>query len=117
VDRRRFILETTRELIRRIEQTPDRAALIADLKEWSGSMQPQGRRVTQASINQAAGRGLIQDALAKKINFGSTRDALLGLKASERLLSGAPRANRLKVVTIHSHMTCGRLCCSGITLR
>jgi hypothetical protein len=89
VDRRRFILETTRELIRRIEQTPDRAALIADLKEWSGSMQPQGRRVTQASINQAAGRGLIQDALAKKINFGSTRDALLGLKASERLLSGA----------------------------
>lgn len=87
VDRRRFLLETTRELIRRLEKTSDPAALDAGLREWMSSLQP-GRRVSQATINQNAGRGLIQDALSR-LKTSPPAEVLSGLKTSERLLAAS----------------------------
>src|ERR1035437_2970747 len=59
VERRRFTLETIRDLISRLRKaqsasTP-KAALIADLKQWADGLQPAGKaRISQTTINQAA---------------------------------------------------------------
>ena len=50
-----------------------------------------GRRVTQATINQNAGRGIIQEALTK-LNNSPPPDVLAGLKLSERLLASSKPA-------------------------
>lgn len=90
IERRRYILQTTRDLIRRFETTPGAAALTADLKSWMASLQ-SGRRVTQATINQNAGIGIIQEALTK-LNNSPPPDVLAGLKLSERLLASSKPA-------------------------
>jgi hypothetical protein len=97
VERRRFILETTRELIRRLEKAQSagaaKAALIADLKEWSESMQPPGksRQVTQATINRAAARGLIGQTIGQ-LNEKPLDEAIGKLRAAERSLAGSKPA-------------------------
>jgi hypothetical protein len=61
VERRRFILETTRELIRRLEEAQSagvaKTALIADLKEWSESMQPARKIQAGDSSHHQSGGG------------------------------------------------------------
>jgi hypothetical protein len=97
VERRRFILETTRELIRRLEKAQSagvaKTALIADLKEWSESMQPPGksRQVTQATINRAAARGLIGQTIGQ-LNEKPVDEAVGKLRAAERSLAGSKPA-------------------------
>jgi hypothetical protein len=89
IERRRFLLQTTRELIRRMGSTP-MAALETNLKEWMATMQPD-RRVSQATINQTAGRSLVQDSLAR-IQTLPMAEVLNALKTSERLLAGSKPA-------------------------
>ena len=93
VERRRFVLETTRELIRRLEKASAKAAAIADLKQWADTMRPQGRPnpKSQATINQSAGRGVIADAAAG-LDAHSIEETLVGLRASERALAASKPA-------------------------
>ncbi len=95
IDRRRFTLETTRESIRRLEKSSaaPKASVIADLKQWAGSIPPQGRpnRNSQAAINQAAARTVIADAVAR-IEAHSIDDALAALRASERAMAASKPA-------------------------
>jgi len=97
VERRRFTLQTTRELIGRLEKAQAagtaKASVIADLKQWAESMQPQGRpnRNSQATINQAAARSLISDTAAG-LDAHSIAETLAGLRASERALAASKPA-------------------------
>ncbi|HYW43613.1 MAG TPA: hypothetical protein VE959_12200 [Bryobacteraceae bacterium] len=97
VERRRFILETTREMIRRLEKAQSagaaKASVIADLRQWAASMQPQGRpsRNSQAAINQAAGRPLIADAAAL-LDGHPVEEVLAGLRAAEQALASSKPA-------------------------
>ncbi len=97
VERRRFSLETIRELVRRIEKaqsdgTP-KAALVASLKQWADSIPPPTRanRNTQTAINQSAAKALIADA-AVRLDARSPEDALTGLRAPERALAAGKPA-------------------------
>lgn len=97
VERRRFTLQTVRELIGRLEKarsagTP-KATLVADLKQWAESIQPRGRagRGSQAAINQAAAATLIADT-ADRLDAGSPDDVLAGLRASEQALAASKPA-------------------------
>jgi hypothetical protein len=89
IERRRHILQTTRDLIRRFETIPP-TALTAELQSWITSLQP-GRRMTQEGINQSAARGVIQEALTK-LNSSPRADVLAGLKVSERRLASSKPA-------------------------
>ena len=97
VEHRRLILQTTRELIGRLEKagsagTP-KATLLADLKQWSGAMQPPTRRErsSPAGINQAAARRLIEDTAAL-LDAKSPDEVLTSLRASERSLASSKPA-------------------------
>lgn len=90
IERRRFLLATTRETIQRIEKAQGKDAAIADLKQWSGSFQPLGKgsRNSQAAINQQAASGLLSDVVSY-LKDHSVAEALSGLKASELALGGS----------------------------
>jgi len=94
VERRRFTLATTRELIGRLEKAQSagtaKALVIADLRQWAGSIEPQGRpnRNSQTTINQAAGRSLIADAAAG-LDAHSIKEELARLGASEKALAAS----------------------------
>lgn len=94
IERRRFVLEITREAIRRMEKAKSAAtardALIAELKGWADALPPAGKvsRNSQAAINQAAGRALIGE-LAAGLASHSIGEALAGLRASERALGAS----------------------------
>lgn len=91
-DRRRAMLETTRQLIARLEKAQSegmaKAALAADLKQWADTLQPQGKsnRNSQAAINQAASRGLIT-AAAGKLEGASPAETLAVVRAWEHALA------------------------------
>lgn len=97
VARRRFVLETTRELIRRCEQAQSagtaKPTLIDGLKQWADTMQPAGKanRNSQAFISQSAARALIADTVAR-LDAHSLDEALAGLRASERALAASKPA-------------------------
>jgi hypothetical protein len=93
LDRRRFTLETTRQLIGRIEKaqsegTPKSAA-VAGLKQWADTLQPppgKANRNSQAAINQAAARTVIA-ATAARLDAQSLTESLTVLRAWERALA------------------------------
>jgi hypothetical protein len=92
--RRRFTLETTRELIGRLEKavsagTP-KATVIASLREWTDGMPPPTRanRNGPAAINQAAAKGLIADT-AKQLDAHPLEETLTALRAAERALAAS----------------------------
>lgn len=94
--RRKASLETSRELIARLEKakaagTP-KAEVTAALKQWSASLETatRTRRMTAASVGQAAARLAISNAVAK-VESGSVDDALAEARAAERLLAAAKR--------------------------
>jgi hypothetical protein len=97
IERRRFTLETTRELIRRLEKAQSagtaKATVIADLKQWAETLLPQGKanRISQATVNQAAARTLVADAVAQ-LDVRSLAETLTGLRASERTLAASKPA-------------------------
>jgi hypothetical protein len=83
IGRRRAILETTRELIRRIES----GASQVDLAQWSDSLPAVARanRNQAAGINQAAVKSLIADTVK---SLDADRAAVLShLRASEQALA------------------------------
>ncbi len=69
VSRRKSTVDTTRELIRRLERAQAggtaKTAVTFDLKQWADSLQPQGRsnRLTQATVEQSAARAAITHAI------------------------------------------------------
>lgn len=95
VERRRFVLATTRELIGRIEKGEDTAAVMTGLKEWSDSLpQPtRANRTSQASINNAAARGAIAESVAR-IEKGTLTQELAELRRLERLMEASRPALR-----------------------
>jgi hypothetical protein len=84
VERRRFVLETTREMIRRIEK----GATKADLKQWADSLQPVGKVKPNAQpvINQAAARGLVMET-ETYLDSHTPAETLTKLRASEKALA------------------------------
>jgi hypothetical protein len=87
MERRRALLETTRELIGRIEKAQAKADLIADLELWPSAMNPgKGNRNSQAAINQAASRAAIS-ATAKRLGTQTPAETLSVLRAWERALA------------------------------
>ena len=91
--RRRAVLETTRELIRRIEKAGSADAAKADLAQWAGSLPPinRARRYAGAGVNQSAAAALIEDTV-KALGGGDTAQVLVKLRASERSLAAAKPA-------------------------
>ncbi len=98
VEHRRFILQTTRESISRIEKakssgTP-KATLIADLKQWSDTMRPPAShkaRYAPEGVNHASARTLIA-GIAAKLNASPLDDVLASLHAAERSLASSKPA-------------------------
>lgn len=87
IDRRRLTLETTRELIRRIEKaqssgTP-KADLTRELKQWSESIPQPGK-----SKGNSPARVLISETAAR-LEAHSLAETLEPLRASERALSAS----------------------------
>jgi hypothetical protein len=91
LDRRKAVLATTRELIAKLEKPGDKANIVAGLKQWADSLQPQGKNNrTQAAVNQAASRSLVEET-AGQLDRASVEQVLSSLKSSEeRLASSKP---------------------------
>ena len=89
VERRRFMLQMLRALIERLQKAQEKSigkeSLIADLKQWSDSMQPVGKpkRYSQADINNAAARSLIGSAI-NSLGEHSVSETLSELRAEEQ---------------------------------
>ena len=82
--RRKAILETTGELIARLEKAQDKAALIADLKQWADSRpQPKSRRLSAEVVNAAVARETILQAVAR-LERGSVEEVLGNLRSGSR---------------------------------
>jgi len=97
VERRRFLLQMTRDLIQRLEASSragnPKEALLAELRKWSDSLPPAGRprRNTQPAINQTAGRELIADT-CKKLESDPAEKVIAALRASANALAAAKPA-------------------------
>jgi hypothetical protein len=97
VARRRAVLETTRELIGRLEKAKSagtsKASVVADIKQWADSLQPAGKgnRNSPAALTQAAARALISDS-ARQLDSSSPDEMLAGLRAAERALAASKPA-------------------------
>jgi hypothetical protein len=93
IERRRYALETTREMIRRFEKAGGKDDLIANLKQWDESLQPEGKPNpnSQTFINQQAGRMLIR-SIVSKLQSDTPQQVLVGLKLSEQLLANSKPA-------------------------
>ncbi|MCX6631938.1 MAG: hypothetical protein NTW28_30385 [Candidatus Solibacter sp.] len=95
LERRRATLDTTRQLMARIEKAQSegtmKSALISDLKQWADTLQPAGKgnRNSQAAINQAAARGVILGTAAK-LDALSFAESLGMLRGWERALASVP---------------------------
>jgi hypothetical protein len=94
VERRRFLLQTTRDLIGRLQKAQaagtQPASAIAELKQWADSMQPaaKGNRNSQRAINEAAAKSLIAETTAR-LETHSLNDALTWLHGCERTLTAS----------------------------
>ena len=92
LDRRRALLETTRQLIARVEKAQSEGTpkddLRVSLRQWADTLQPAGKgnRNSQAAINQGAARGVIA-ATAARMHRLSLAESLAELRGWERALS------------------------------
>ena len=92
VQRRRFVLQTTRELITRLGKGQPAASAIAELKQWAESLQPPAKkRISQKSINDAAAKTLIEET-ATYLEAHPVDQALAHLRDSERALTASKPA-------------------------
>lgn len=84
IERRRFVLQATRELIGRLEK----GAAAGDLKQWADSLQPVGKvkQSSQPVINQTAARSLILETIAH-LGTHTPGETLAKLRASEHALA------------------------------
>ena len=90
IGRRRAALETTRELIRRIQKAGGADAAKTDLEQWSDGMPALTRanRATSVGINQLMAKSLIAEAV-KRLDSESTDAVVARLQESERVLAAA----------------------------
>lgn len=92
LDHRRSTLETTRELIRRIQTAQSggsgKSAVVADLNAWTGSMQPAGgaSRNSPDALRQAAAKAKVT-ATIKSLDTESVEEVLARLRSAERALA------------------------------
>lgn len=91
--RRKAALETTRELIARLEKARSagtaKTALGADLKQWADSQpETRSRRLTAAGVNQAASRQAILDTVSR-LEQGSIDGTLAELRTTERAIAAS----------------------------
>ena len=93
IERRRALLETTRELIRRYEKGQDKAAVVADLQQWIAGMPAISRanRNSQAAISQSAAQGLIGET-GRDLGSHSVEEVVARLRESEKLLAASKPA-------------------------
>lgn len=97
VERRRFVLQMTGELIQRLESSSkagtSKDVLIGELKQWSESLPPAGRprRNTQPAINQTAGRELIAGACTK-LAAEPLEKVIASLQAARKAIASAKPA-------------------------
>ena len=91
--RRKAVLETSRELVARLEKAKaagtSKAEVAASLRQWAEGKQPQTRtrRMTAESVAQAASRQTIADAMAK-LDSGGMESALAQARSAERGAGG-----------------------------
>jgi lambda repressor-like predicted transcriptional regulator len=87
LDRRRALLETTREAIRRVEKTPDRAALISGLNEWADTLRATGRSngMSPAAIKQAVAHRVVL-LVAKALETHPPSEVIERFRVAEREL-------------------------------
>jgi hypothetical protein len=89
---RRTTLETTRELITRLEdgKRGDKAAVAAGLRGWAESIPAPTKRDrgTPAALSRSTARDLIL-ACAVRLDRSSVEDVLASLRASERALAAS----------------------------
>ena len=85
IGRRRTALETTRELIRRVERAASADVARSDLTQWSEGMPALTRanRNTPVGFNQAVAKSLIADAV-RRLQTGGTAALLTRLKLFEQ---------------------------------
>jgi hypothetical protein len=97
VERRRYTLAITRELISRLEKSQaagvPKSALIAEFRQWADTLPPPGRvpRASAAAVNQAAGRAAIGEAIAQ-LDKKSPEETLAGLRRAEKELASSKPA-------------------------
>ncbi len=97
VERRRFVLATTRQLIERIGKVRSSGSTVASLGEglraWADSIpQPtRSNRATSETVNNNAARGLIEDT-ARAVESSSLDAVLAGLRKSEQVLAASKPA-------------------------
>ena len=97
VARRRTVLETTREMIGRLEKARSagtaKDAVIADLRQWFDTLQPAGKGNgnSPAALRQAAARSVVSEGAAQ-LRSGSVEDTLADLRAAERALAASKPA-------------------------
>ena len=96
VQRRRFVLQTTRELIARLEKAQSSnlraSSAIGELKQWADSMQPAAKgRTSQKSVNEAAAKTLIAETAAG-LEAHPLSEMLTRLQTSERALAASKPA-------------------------
>lgn len=90
IERRRFVLVTTRQLIQRCEKTTDATALRTELQQWADSIPEPTRanRRSQEAVNNSAARALIGET-AKALETRSPADVLSGLRSWEQALASS----------------------------
>jgi hypothetical protein len=95
LDRRKNKLETTRELIQRIEKAKaagkDKDAVVAELREWAASLAPKGPRGAPVDLIKVATRALV-GTTAAHINTAGIDPELANLKKSESELAASKPA-------------------------
>ena len=91
IERRRCLLDTTRQLVHRLEKPgAAKAELVADLRQWSDAFPPAGKanRNSEAFINQSAARALIAETIAR-LDRLSLEETLAGLRVAERAFAAS----------------------------
>jgi len=93
VGRRRAILETVRELVRRLEKGPAKDAAIADLKSWSESLPPLSKSAArgQAGFNQGATKAMISRTTSR-LGAEPVEKVLADLRAVEQAVAASKPA-------------------------
>lgn|GEM_PF-1266970 len=97
VERRRSTLETTRELIGRLEKARAAGAsatsAAADLKQWADTLPAltKSTQNNQTAINQSAAKTLIMD-IATQLETHSIEDAIAALHAAETAFAASKPA-------------------------
>jgi hypothetical protein len=87
------VLETTRELIGRLEKAKSAPEAVAELKQWMDSLPAisKANRFSQTAINQAAARGLITET-STRLNGQPVDNVLNSLRSSEKALAASKPA-------------------------